>query len=86
MTETAKLFRVRVDCWYEDISNNRRAKVKKRVVRWILASGATADAAMKTAQEYSDKSAPMFGGHWLAFELREAQPVTVPCDLGERPR
>ena len=82
LTETAKhLYRVKVDCWYDFVSNNKRAAVRKRISRQVLVEGSCADEAIRAAVAWGESTA-LVGQRLVGVEHRECSgPVKFPLEI-----
>ena len=70
-------WKTKVNCWYRD---KPRAKVNKKVERWIIVEADEADAAMAQAVTHAARTAPM-GPKWIDFEPTECASVKLPLTV-----
>lgn len=84
-TQTMRLWKSRVDCWYEPHRNpGAKEKLPKRVVRWVILEAPTSSEAIAAAVAWADRTASStLGRRWLSFEHRETGPVTLPMEMAK---
>jgi hypothetical protein len=70
-------WKTKVNCWYRD---KPRARLVKKVERWIIGEAEEADDAMKKACKHAENTAPM-GPKWVAFEATECASVKLPLTV-----
>ena len=78
-----RLWKTRVDCWYEPHRNiGQKPKQPKRVVRWVLTEAPTSADAINGALEYAERTASASKGRrWMSFEHRETAAIKLPMEL-----
>ena len=67
-------WKTKVNCWYRD---KPRARVVKKVERWIIGEAGDADEAMRQARSHAENNAPM-GPKWIGFEATECASIKLP--------
>lgn len=79
MSENARFWKCRVDCWRQMKNRNFREK------RYVLVQALDHGDAMEVAQKFCDATARL-GPIWVGFECVEAVTVQLPIEMFEQKR